>query len=492
MQETIIEQEVSRPQAAILESISQINLFLGGMGSGKTHLAGILSRHFISSFPHVRGFIGANTYDQLNTSTLFRIREYWKSVGITEWNKENPGGVYVSSKEPPHEWKMCKRNFDRFNNIISFINGALIFIGSLDNAVAHSGKEFGWALLDETKDSREEDVKEVILTRLRQSGMFLCNGIVKEKGEQIDQWNPLYILTSPAKVDWINEWFGLGEYAQEIASKIYQRNDFFEKVIKGRKVVISSTYHNVHNVGENYIQNMLDNNSEDRGKSIVYANPFTATGGEFYTSFNRLVHVDEVPVLDGKAVHVSYDFNVVPYITLLMWQFVEVGKKVQARCFREYCLSSPSNTTEAVTTQAMRDYDKQMSEGLFYYGDATGRARDTRANYHNYDIVQRVLRRYLNNYSDRVPAKNPMVLTRRDFINALLEGKHDVEILIDAGCKNLITDLEFVKEDQEGRKMKEHATDPITKQKYEKWGHTSDALDYVLVEYFRAIFDKLY
>ena len=492
MEEIAIEQEVSNPQLAILESTSQINLFLAGMGSGKTYLGGIISRNLIADFPLVRGFIGANTYDQLNTSTLFRIREYWKSVGITEWSRENPGGIYVSSKEPPTEWKKCERNFDRFNNIISFINGALIFIGSLDNAVAHSGKEFGWAILDETKDSREEDVKEIILTRLRQPGIFLKNGQIINRGEQSEQWNPLYILTSPAKVQWINEWFGLGDYAQEITNKIYSHSEFFEKVINGRKVVISSTYHNVMNVGENYIQSMLDNNSEDRGKSIVYGNPFTSTGGEFYTSFNRLVHVDEVPVLDNYAVHISYDFNVVPYITLLLWQFVDVGNKKQARCFKEYCLASPHNTTEDITIRAMRDYDKYMMNGLFYYGDATGKARDTRSNYHNYDIVQRVLRHYLNNYSDRVPAKNPLVLTRRDFINALLESKHDVQILIDKDCKNLITDMEFVKEDQEGRKMKEMATDTITKQRYEKYGHCSDSLDYVLVEYFKAIFDKLY
>ena len=146
----VIEQEVSEPQLAIFESTATINLFLAGVGSGKTYLDGLLSKQLISKFPSVRGGIFANTYDQLNTSTLFRIREYWASTGMTEWSKENPSGVYVSGKEPPQHWKDCKRNFDRFNNIISFCNGALIFTGSLDNAVMHSGKEMGWSILDET------------------------------------------------------------------------------------------------------------------------------------------------------------------------------------------------------------------------------------------------------------------------------------------------------------------------------------------------------
>ena len=117
---------VSRPQMAVLKSTSRVNLFLGGVGSGKTFLGGVISRRFISAFPNVRGFIAANTYDQLNTSTLFRIREYWASCGITEWNRDNPRGIYVSGKEPPAEWTKCNRNFDRFTNIISFYNGARI------------------------------------------------------------------------------------------------------------------------------------------------------------------------------------------------------------------------------------------------------------------------------------------------------------------------------------------------------------------------------
>jgi len=493
MPETAIISEVSQPQMSALLSVQPITLFLSGKGGGKSHFNGIKSLQLIKQFPNVKGFIGANTYDQLNTSTMFRIREYWKSVGIVEYSKANPAGHYVIGIAPPSHFNKEHHNFDKYYNIVSFSNGAIIFIGSLENAKSHEGKEFAWAILDETKDTREEDVKEIILARLREKGIYLVDGELKNEGLPKQQYNPLYVTTSPAKVDWINEWFGLDDYAAEIASRIYSRTDFFEKIINNRKVIIASSYHNVQNVGENYIQNLLDNNSKERGKSIVYANPFTTTGGEFYTSFNRLVHVDEVPPLDNTPVHISYDFNVVPYMTLLLFQIVETpNKKTQVRCFKEYCLPSPKNTTEAITTEAMRDYYDYMKHGLYYYGDATGKARDPRASFHNYDIVQRVLQNLLHNYSDRVPKRNPPVIPRRDFVNALLENKHSVEILMDNNCKHLIQDLEFVKEDQEGRKMKEEATDPVSKQRYQKWGHTSDALDYFLCAYFEAIFDKLY
>ncbi len=232
----MIEQVISKPQKAILKSVKPINLFLAGVGSGKTHLGGILSYRFIKRFPDVFGAIFANTYEQLNTSTLYRIREYWKSIGVTEWSKENPRGMYVAGKQPPAHFNRDKHNFDSYNSIVSFINGAIIYTGSLENAKAHEGKQFGWCILDETKDSREEDIKEIILARIRQRGIFIKNDRYETEGEDI---NPLYILTSPARVDWINDWFNLDAYVDEISNNIYSQDTFFEKDF-GNKFVKSA------------------------------------------------------------------------------------------------------------------------------------------------------------------------------------------------------------------------------------------------------------
>jgi hypothetical protein len=153
---------LSEPQKEIILSKADINLFLAGMGSGKTYLDGILSADFVVNHPTVKGFIGANTYDQLNTSTLYRIKAVWNEVLHMK-----EGIHYVCGLKPPEKWIRTGHYFDSYSNIISFNNGAVIFQGSLENAKSHEGKEFGWAILDETKDTREEDVKEIILMRLR-------------------------------------------------------------------------------------------------------------------------------------------------------------------------------------------------------------------------------------------------------------------------------------------------------------------------------------
>jgi hypothetical protein len=485
-----IEQIISDPQAAIFESTASINLFLAGVGSGKTHLDGILSKRLVSEFPAVRGFIAANTYDQLNTSTLFRIREYWASTGITEWSKENPSGTYVSGKEPPLVWKECKRNFDRFNNIISFCNGGLIFTGSLDNAVMHSGKEFGWAILDETKDSREEDVKEIILSRLRQPGMYLVNGKITNKGLQSQQWNPLYISTSPAKVQWLSDWFNLDRYIDEIASKIYSGETFFEKEFDNKFVTISSTYHNVHNVGENYIKNMLDNNTEERGKALIYANPFATTGGEFYSSFSRLKHVQRINYDPSLPIHISFDQNTVPYNSASIWQITGNDSIWHINCIDEIALQNPRNSTEDVCDEFDMRYQSHKS-GIYYYGDASGKARSTmnRDFKHHYEIIEFKLRKYLVNGSDRTTTHNPSVVKRRDFVNLIFENKLPIRLTINESCKYLIGDLMYLKQALDGNKDKHIVTDKETGEKYQKYGHLSDSLDYLMVELFKSYYN---
>ena len=136
----------SRPQSDIIFSSKALNLFLGGKGSGKSHIAGVISKDLIGNYPNVRGFIGANTYEQLNTSTMVRVFQVWASEGWKEYSEQNQSGCYVVGKQPPKHFKQSEDKFLTYSNIISFANGGSIYLGSLENAKAHEGKEFGWTL----------------------------------------------------------------------------------------------------------------------------------------------------------------------------------------------------------------------------------------------------------------------------------------------------------------------------------------------------------
>jgi hypothetical protein len=485
-----ITQKVSAPQKAVLKSLSPISLFLAGVGSGKTHMLGIKTMQLIKKFPNVRGFIGANTYLQLEHSTLFRIREYWKSIGVHEYNKDSrPFGQYVINKTPPSGWPTDGHSFDSYNGIISFCNGCVVFVGSMDNAKAHEGKEFGWAVLDETKDTKEEDVKEIIIARIRQKGMYIVDGLLSETGTAKEQYNPLFIATSPAKVDWINNWFGLDKYIDEISARIYNNNDFFQLQVEDKFITISSTYHNVQNVGENYINNVLTQNTKERGKALIYANPFTLTGGEFYSSFDRLKHVKKVHYLSNLPIHISFDQNSVPYNSASIWQIDYIENKYILRAIDEITLPNPRNSTEEVCDEFIRRYPDHKA-GLFYYGDATGRNRTTMSKEfkHHYEIIEFKLKKYLNNYSDCVVRSNPSCIQRRDFANKLFEDKLPVRVEIGENCHHLVADLMYCKQGIDGAKNKDLYTDPDTKEKYQKYGHLGDTFEYLIVELLKTYF----
>ena len=58
---------------------------------------------------------------------------------------------------------------------------------------------------------------------------------------------------------------------------------------------------------------------------------------------------------------------------------------------------------------------------------------------------------------------------------------HQVELLIDKSCIHLVEDLEWVKLGSKGKKKK-RVKDRDTGVSFEKYGHASDALDYLLCD----------
>lgn len=474
---------LSKPQIEILKSTKQRILALCGQGFGKSFLGGLASAELVLNFPHARGFIGANTYSQLSKSTLDRVFEVWG--GIFGWKRDKN---YMVNNTPPDSWIKFGQKLESYDKTICFDNGAVIFISSLDNYKSIDGTQFAWAILDETKDTKEEAVKEVVTGRLRQMGLWTKDG--KVYGREVEgsiSWNPLYIMTSPAKVRWINEWFDLDTRYEDISRKIFSKTDFYDLETPDKKVVICSTYHNEKNLPPNYIEQRI---ADLRGSPhlvdmLIYGSPIAKSGGEFFNQFKRLEHVKQVRLVEDVPIHISFDFNLVPYITMTCWQIIHKEGKYIVNCFDEICLKSPKNNTEDLCKEFERRHLYERKYPLFYYGDASGRTSSTlvKDNIHNYTIVEQVLRRYLNDNSRRLLKKNPSVVGSRDFMNKIFAGGLPIELNVGDNCKNLISDLEFLKEDADGGKLKEKARDESGRS-YEKYGHCADSAIYFMVSAF--------
>ncbi|WP_313418813.1 hypothetical protein [Sphingobacterium multivorum] len=465
----------------------------------------------------MRGMIAANTYKQLSQSTLVAVRKVWKQeFNITEYDRiRNPNGVYVINKKPPAHFKINEA-YDRYDGIISFRNGAIIYIASLDNYAAHDGKELGWAELDETKDTKEEALTSVILGRMSQPGLYIDehgNLVYLEEGsDTFEPFNPVCINSSPAVAtpEWLIDMFQLHEFDAEILEKITSFPDFFYKEIDGKAIVIYSTHHNAHNLPRNYIDNRLKTLTKGDALKFVFGYPFSQTGGEFYDEFDRLRHVKPLPFLAGKPVHLTFDFNVLPYMTMLcsqieinaMWADSENrlfddysdGKRLvqvtTVRFFKEYCLKSPQNDIKGVVSAFKAEYGGKVNT-VYYYGDGSGHNRvPGKGEYRVYDDVEFELRGLIFDGSDRTMRRNPSVLKRRKFIQEILKGGiHFIIIEIDSiGCPELIRDFQYLKLGSDG-KLKEVVKDPSTGQSWQKYGHTTDAMEYEICELFDDIFN---
>ncbi len=491
--------KLSDPQKYIFDSREKMNLMYMGQGGGKTYFAGGKSAFFVSNFPNVRGLICANTYKQLTQSTVQNIRNVWQTeFGLQEYNRKTGEGDYVVGIKPPDSFESENHNLDSYQSVISFRNGAIIFIRSLDNYKAIEGMEVGWAFMDETKDTKKEAVQEVVLSRVRQNGMYLHGKNITDTVTN-RPFTPIYIITSPAKVSWINEMFSLDKHELDIKGKIYDKTTFFKNkdVYESTRVVIASAYYNEKNLPKNYLQDRERILPKHLVNLLIYSDPFSPEGGEFYKGFDRNKHVSQKPLPydDTKKINFTFDFNVNPYVTCLDIQVHKVEDKTYVFILNNWCLGNPNNSTPALCEKIRNKYHRH-TEGIEVYGDPAGRAQSTRVDKqkepdraNDFKIIMKKLSSLRPRL--KVMRKAPGQISRADFINAIFENNiFGIHIIIDKSCKETIMDFEGLKESKEGKKHKQMVKDNVTGVSYEKYGHTSDAFDYFICQYFSSEYKK--
>ena len=521
--------ELSLPQLSVKTSRASLILDMAGQGSGKTLNISIDVIEKVRAVPRAIGFIGANTHKQLSQSTLKNCFKYWKDIaGWEQWSKSNPDGVFVVNKKPPPHFRQYEM-LDNYHGTICFQNGALIFTGSLKNYLAHDGKEFGWAHLDETKDTKKEALTTVILGRLRQVGIwcltkeagkpyFFDDKITNEEAEErgLIAFNPCYIHTSPSlgDIEWILDLFGMKPFEKEIAETLSDPYKFYHREHNGKSVTIYQTYWNERNLKLGFINDQKSRMTAEEQSLFIDGNPFAKTGAEYYNEFVKgNTVVERVPVYFDRTFNTTWDFNASPYTTLIAGQtdFIvkfynkKTGEKkdfldeddVQGedgfkpievmRIFVQKEFLDRDGETKGAC-QAFMDWLKINGAvtDLNIYGDGSGHNRLTGVgSLTNYDIISETFgdEYFTENLAGKA---NISVKLRRNLMNRLLAGKiPEVELYIAEECEETIRDLQFLKKAPDGSKFKEKDIDPHTKKSFEKIGHTSDALEYWICELCR-------
>jgi len=258
---------------------------------------------------------------------------------------------------------------------------------------------------------------------------------------------------------------------------------------KGNTVILKTNYlDNRYIVGPNFVdQHTIDDFEKDKLTDNAYYQIYglgnwgkIRTGGEFWKDFNVNHNVQKVQWNEDLPIHVSWDENVNPYLTCLVWQIV--GKT--ATQIDEICLEDPRNRVRHVCNEFMKRYPLERTKGMYIYGDRTSVKEDTKLEKGEnfYTEIQMYLRDY--HPTMRMQSVNPSVKQSGGFINMTYAGRTDIEIIIGDNCKKSIYDYQYALEDSDGTIKKTKKTHPVTRVSYEEFGHASDAKRYIITMAF--------
>ncbi len=202
--------------------------------------------------------------------------------------------------------------------------------------------------------------------------------------------------------------------------------------------------------------------------------------GAFYKLFDYESTVGSYRYDRSQPLHISFDFNVNPYMTMTIYQVEIIQPDENERKGRvqkiirqvdELCLGTPKNSTPAIC-KAFSDKYRSHNKGLFVYGDPSGNQQDTRneVGHNDYKIIKNHLMKFKPTM--RVADAAPPVVMRGNFINEIFaHGYEGIEIYIDENCSKSVKDFTFLQEDADGKKKKSKKTDPVSKVSYEELGH---------------------
>lgn len=449
----IDEDEFIEPYRPYIDAPQATQIFIGTAGSGKSIFLYKRTIAFCLVKKYFRLIITRKVKDTIRDSIFLGLKDI-----INEW------GIADRFRILEHEMDIyCKQNG---NMILSF--------GGDDPAKLKSIKDPSHVLYEEFAESEYSDYAE-LQRRLR---------TIKVKQTQF--WAAL----NPEAKFWGRHYFFAESERDEIPLGEVPAKTTDTLILK------TSYLQNPYIDHVAYHQKNVELSYEDENALIVYdkGNWGTIrTGAEFYPQFKETIHVGKFPFVEGlrPVVHLTYDFNVVPYMTLLCIQWIEEAEVIRIRVFAEYCLKNPFNSATAVTQAFIDDYEKHFNT-VFYYGDASGNRRIAgKGEETNYDDVRQVLQWYVDDGSDRTSSYNKPVLKRRKLVNKALSGNlfmgsKRIVIEIDESCKETRDDFKYVKLGKDG-KLKEELKDKKTGIKYESRTHNTDAFEYCFCQLFEDL-----
>lgn len=247
---------LTKEQAAFAVSDAKFPAIVAGYGSGKTQAS--LARMLIRKVSFPRGWVGyyAPNYDLVSKIALPRIEELLDQHGMPYKSNKNEKMIKVKGY------------------------GAFIF-RTMENPASIVGFEHADAVVDELdtlKEAHAEAAWKKIIARNRQR---------KDFGES----NTIAVATTPE--------------GYRFTYKTWQKDRK-----PGYVLFRASTYSNLHNLPDDYIDTLATDYSPALLKAYLMGEFVNLTSGSIYPDFDRVLNASAATINAGEAVHIGLDFNV--------------------------------------------------------------------------------------------------------------------------------------------------------------------------------------
>lgn len=244
------------PQAEFLrnfdEKLCKFNAFVGGVGSGKSHLGAHYLLEMAARNPAARGFIAANTYPQLWQSTLTALYKVCKAYGVP-----------VHPVRPESAAK---------KKVLYLWNQVEVLCRSAERYSEWDGTEVGYFWLDEAK-TMPEGAFIAVNERLRDTACdYLCG----------------WLSTTPDGYNWVSD-----------------------LVENPRVRMVRSLTKQNHNLPPGYVETLLETMSPEMVAQQLEGKFINVCQGECYPNFDRGENSGQYSQGEGELL-IGIDFNVDP------------------------------------------------------------------------------------------------------------------------------------------------------------------------------------
>lgn len=191
---------------------------------------------------------------------------------------------------------------------------------------------------------------------------------------------------------------------------------------------------------ENYITQLKDTYDEKEARRMLYGEWIEIKSEVIYYSFSEQNIIETYEVRKDLPICFTFDFN------------IGIGKPMSIAFFQydtfkdEFYFFDEVVVFSANTEEVMGDaYEKGLFRaGATYviHGDCNGRARSTKSNRTDYEIIKNFMERLRMNFVIDVPLSNPSVRHRHVIVNGYLKNANKKSrLFVVKNCKTIVEGL---------------------------------------------------